>query len=134
MTKPPVTGFALGGFGIQFEITTLNEVKRAVSLGRIDQQGDAAEHALWLCYTLGAPHAWERVWIISDGEMGGDTHVVTGVAAVRTPNSAPTRDCPELPSEMRSVHFDTAVWLDSTAAQVDKALGIPSHSAGGWSA
>lgn len=134
MAKAPVSGFALGGFNVQFERTTLNDVKRAVSLGRVDQQGDAAEHALWLCYTLGAPQAWERIWIISNGEMGGDTHVVTGVTAVRTPNSAPTRDCPELPSAMRSVHFDTAVWLDSTTAQVDKALGTPSHIAGAWSA
>jgi hypothetical protein len=134
MTKPPVTGFALGGFSVQFERTKLNGVKRAVSLGRVDQQGDAAEHALWLCYTLGAPHAWERIWIISDGEMGGDTHVVTGVTAVRTPNSAPTRDCPELPSATRPVHFDTAVWLDSTTSQVDTALGRPSHIAGAWSA
>jgi hypothetical protein len=30
-----VTGFALGGFSVQFERTTLNEVKRAVSLGTL---------------------------------------------------------------------------------------------------
>ena len=70
----------LGAFRIQFEKTTLREVQQAASSGSIAQQGDAAGHILWICYTAVHGGAKERIWIISHGEMGGPDHAVTEIA------------------------------------------------------
>jgi hypothetical protein len=134
MPKAPTKGVSLGDFRIQFEATTLGEVQRAVSVGAVAQRGDAAEHALWLCYTVGDSGMPGRIWLISDGEMGGDAHVITGITVTRTADERPSPDCPALPSIMHQIHFDVPIWLGSEDAQIDAALGKPSHVQGAWKA
>jgi len=80
VTKEPTKGLTLGSFRIEFEKTTLTEVRTAASGGTVAQRGDAAEHILWLCYTSERPGAKERLWIISSGEMGGSEHDVTEIS------------------------------------------------------
>jgi hypothetical protein len=94
MKKEPTKGLDLGNFRIEFEKTTLSDVQRAVAAGTVNQAGDAAERSLWLCYSIVKHRIPERVWIISDGEMGGDTHVVTGITATRTGTAPSAEDCP----------------------------------------
>jgi hypothetical protein len=131
LDREPSKGIALGAFRVQFETTTLRDVQRAAFVGAIAQSGDAGEHMLWLCYTIKGPEVAERLWIISDGEMGGDTHAVTAIAARRLSRAAPTQGCPELPTAMQPVSLDANVWLGISDAQLEKELG-PSHSVGPW--
>lgn len=132
MKKAPTKGLDLGLIRIEFEKTTLGEVQQAVPEGAIDQAGDAAEHSLWLCYTLTNHRFPGRIWIISDGEMGGDTHVVTGITVTRTKNAHPTPHCPALPRKMQRTRFDVPIWLGSSDSDLTNTLGPPSHRAGAW--
>jgi hypothetical protein len=132
MKTEPTKGLDLGHFRIEFEKTTLSDVRRAVAAGAVDQAGDAAEHSLWLCYTIANHRVPARIWVISDGEMGGDSHVVTGIIATRTKNASPTPNCPALPRKMQHIRFDSPIWLGSTDAQVVSDLGQPSHVEGAW--
>jgi hypothetical protein len=134
MKQEPTKGVTLGHFRIEFERTTLADAERAVSFGTVGQKGDAGEHALWLCYTVHSPAPPGKIWIISDGEMGGATHVVTGITVARSVNATPSADCPALPPAMQPVHFDAPIWLNSTDAQIEAALGRPSHVQGTWRA
>ncbi len=134
MTKEPTKGVTLGDFRVDFEQTTLGDVRRVASVGTIAKKGDAGERALWLCYTVTGASTPARIWIISDGEMGGDTHVITGVTVARSVRDGPGPDCPALPATMQPIHFDAPIWLNSADAQVETALGRPSHVQGGWRA
>jgi hypothetical protein len=132
MRKEPTKGITLGAFRIEFEKTTLSEVQHAVKVGTIEQRGDAAEHILWLCYSITRSEGSERVWIISSGEMGGSEHAITEVAAQRRNSGNATSDCPSLPRAMQPASMDERVWLGSTEAELDRDFGPPSHSEGMW--
>ena len=45
----PTKGLNMGSFRVQFEKTTLDEVRRAALAGQISHKGDAAESTYWLC-------------------------------------------------------------------------------------
>ena len=51
MKRKPSTGLKMGTFRVRFESTTLDDVRRAASVGAIAHRGDAGESAYWLCYT-----------------------------------------------------------------------------------
>jgi hypothetical protein len=132
MSKEPTKGLTLGTFRIRFEATTLAEVQRAAHAGSIEQQGDAGEHILWLCYTGKHRGISERIWIISSGEMGGAEHAVTAITATALNRADPNSGCPFLPTTMQPVSLDTPLWLGSSDAEVEGVLGSPSHSDGPW--
>ncbi|MEN0652884.1 MULTISPECIES: hypothetical protein [Hyphobacterium] len=111
---PPATAM-LGEFEITFETTTLAEVA-AFAGGDVAHAGDAAASQYWLCYTL--PES--RVWVISNGEMGGTNHVVTGVAVVSDPSGAEFDGCPAAEFESLTV---SGVGLGSDAAALEAAFG-----------
>lgn len=130
LSKTPTTGISLGKLRIQFETSTLEQVRRTVHLGEIAHQGDAAGSVSWLCYTIFRPGKSERIWITS-GEMGGNT-VVTGTSAEILPRVAPMTNCPLLPKIFQPISLDVPVWLGSSAAELHQALGSPSHIGAGW--
>ncbi len=124
----PATHLMMGSFEVQFEKTTLGQVIRAAGSGEIEHQGDAAESIYWLCYT--APD--ERVWIISDGEMGGREHTVGKIVAQELGGAHATKDCPSLSSKLLPLHLDKSIWLGTTAEAATRDLGRPSHVEGSW--
>jgi len=131
MTKPS-TGMSLGAFRVEFEKTTLEEVRLAANSGTVAFQGHDGENISYLCYTIFSPSRSERVWIISDGEMGGSEQSITSVAAQRQKNYEPTPDCPALPKTLQPVSLDSKIWLGVTGSHLKK-LGSPSHRVGAWS-
>ena len=134
MNKEPNRFVELGSFRLYFEKTTLSEVQHALGVGAIAQSGDAGEHELWLCYTATHEGIRSRLWIISHGEMGGASHVVTRFAAAYLKAEPPTSDCPDLPTRMEPAGLDRAIWLLSSDEQLEKFVGTPSYKDNTWRA
>jgi hypothetical protein len=135
MEKEPTKGISLGAFRVLFETTTLNDVLRTVGAGQVarNSPNNVSEHILWLCYTALRNGIADRIWILSNAEMGGEAHLVTQVIAARAANDAVPTDCPSLPNKMQPVSLDIPVWIGSSDAEAKAALGAPSHRRGGWS-
>jgi hypothetical protein len=129
---PPSSGVRFGTLRVEFEKTTLGDVQTVVGEGTIANQGDAGDSVYWLCYTVAANGRAERIWIVSSGEMGGADHEVTGVSAQLSNVGHGTASCPALPSRFLPARIDHHLWLRSSARDVEKALGAPSHSALPW--
>ena len=111
---PPSTAM-LDDFTITFEQTTLAEVAEFAG-GDMSHAGEMATSQYWLCYTL----ADARVWVISNGEMGGTDHVVTGVAVAADPSGAEFDGCPAADFASMTVSGDG---LGSDAAALEAAFG-----------
>lgn len=127
LTKEPTGGIYLGSYGITFEKTTLDDVVRATALGSIAHKGDAGESVYWLCYTLSDQ---DRLWIISDGEMGGSEHAITGFTAQRLRGVELSSDCPVLPANFLHISLDADIWLGSSNRDLFRAFGPPSLTDG----
>ena len=128
----PVTRLTLGKFVARFEETTLGEVREAIGSGSIAHQGDAGESTYWLCYTVSSPQAAQRLWITS-GEMGGTRHTIGGVVAQELPaGTVPNAGCPVLSSTRTPLSLDGGVWIGGDLSLIEKVLGKPSASHGGW--
>ncbi len=134
MKHRPSTGLQMGTFRIQFEKTTLDEIRRSAAIGEIAHAGDAGESTYWLCYTnLGITQTeTERIWIAAHGEMGGREHYVTSVSAQLVPGSDATADCPALPKNLQPVSLDNQLWLGVSEGAVFSKLGAPSYKKDGW--
>jgi hypothetical protein len=135
LKKPPTKGITLGNFRITFEKTSLDDVVRAVGSGEIRHQGDDAGTSLyWICYSKLRKGYSDNIWLISDSEMGGTGHAVTGITAKRTTNSEASADCPELPMVFSDVSFDFRIDLGAREKSLESILGAPSHREGSWQA
>jgi hypothetical protein len=132
MKSPPTKGITLGKLSVAFEKTTLADVRDAAAIGTIDHQGDASENTYWLCYCHTAADIAYRIWIASNGEMGGAEHFVTLIAAQRVSDAKPTKDCPSLPTKLQPISLDAPIWIGTTDRDVERALGTPSHRQGKW--
>jgi hypothetical protein len=132
MHKEPNRFVYLGSFRIYFERTTLDEVLRAVGIGTIAQEGDGGEHQFWLCYTATHEGIRSRLWIISHGEMGGDSHVVTSFASALLDEESPTPACPDLPTKMEPAGLEPVIWLQSSDEELEKYIGTPSYKDDTW--
>ena len=130
--EKPTTGVRMGSLHVMFEKTTLDDVRKAALIGEISEKGDAAGNVLWLCYTNLTATPIERIWVSSNGEMGGPEHVVDGVSAQYLPNGHATRDCPVLPENLKPLSLDQNLWLNSTESEVLNKLGAASHTVGLW--
>jgi hypothetical protein len=133
LKQRPSTGLKMGSFFIEFEKTTLDDVRHAASAGTIAHDGDAGESVYWLCYTNLSPAQVERVWVIADGEMGGNEHAVTGVVAQVIPNGAATGDCPALPDRLTALSLGDGMWLGASKGAVVSGLGAPPFEKNRWS-
>lgn len=121
------SGATLGDYHLRFEETTLAQIQQTIKVNSgIAHQGDAGDSIYWLCYTLPAKHAGQRLWLIASGEMGGPEHSITELAVQRANGATPTADCPALPSRFQPVKLDNStVWPGQTQ---DEAL---LHNGGG---
>jgi hypothetical protein len=132
MKRIPSTGLQMGTLPVRFGKTTLDDVRRAASVGEIAHQGDAGESAYWLCYTsLGVTQA-ERIWVIAHGEMGGPEHYVTDISAELLPNGSATEDCPALPKNLKPLSLDNHLWIGASKGGATSKLGPPSFRKGAW--
>jgi hypothetical protein len=132
MKRKPSTGFRMGALRVRFEKTTLDDVRRAASVGEIAHRGDAGESAYWLCYTNLAPTQAERIWVVAHGEMGGPQHYVTNISAALLPNGSATADCPALPNNLKPLLLDNHLWLGASEGPAHAKLGSPSHQKNAW--
>lgn len=107
-----LSGAMLGNYHLRFEETTLAQVQQVVGVNSgIAHQGDAGESIYWLCYTIPGEHAGQRLWLIADGEMGGQEHDITELMVQGVSGAVPTSDCPALPSRFQPARFDNSpVW------------------------
>jgi hypothetical protein len=132
MKSAPSTGIRMGTLHVRFEEATLDDVVQGASLGQIAHQGEAGASMYWVCFTkVDNPQA-ERIWILSDGEMGGPRHQVTGIIAKRIPNGTPTAACPALPNKLKPLSLDQDLWLGASQETVASKLGMFSFQQGAW--
>lgn len=130
LKEAPSESLTLGTFVIQFEKTTLAQVMSEASIGTIAHQGDAGGSEYWLCYSQ--PSAGVRIWIISNSEMGGNEHAVTGVVAEQLKTVRSSKDCPALPVQLQPPSLANQLWLGTMDLEIQSVLGMPSHQAGAW--
>lgn len=128
----PLTEMTIGRLQLRFEETSLDDVRTAASVGTIAHQGDAGASIYWLCYTNLNSTSAERIWVVSDGEMGGDEHRVTGVIAQRLTRLHATDDCPSMPVNLVPLKLDSGIWLDTPPQTARTVLGAVSSRRGGW--
>lgn len=126
----PATGLRMGAIDIQFEKTTLARVAQAVGRGEIAQQGEAGASIYWLCYTLVEAKYSKRLWIISNGEMGGREHAVTQIAAEEIPAAVDAKDCPAFPDKLLPLSFGKDLRLGAEKSKALAILGRPSYQTG----
>jgi hypothetical protein len=132
MTRSPATGLHMGTLFVRFERTTLDDVRRAASVGAIVHRGDAGESAYWLCYTNTGAIPVERIWIMSHGEMGGSEHYVTDISAEALPDGGATGDCPALPNRLTPLSLANHVWIGTSQRRATSTLGAPSFRKAAW--
>jgi hypothetical protein len=132
LKEKPTHGISMGSLFVQFEKTTLDDVRRAASLGEISHQGDAGESIYWLCYTSLRSSPVERIWVIAHGEIGGSAHSVTSISAQIVPNGKATTDCPALPANLMPLSLDNNLWLNSAESDALKKFGSPSYQEKTW--
>jgi hypothetical protein len=132
LTTPPTSTVLLGSLKLEFERTTLTEIRKAVGVGEIGHRGDAGDSEYWLCYSISSRRRAERIWI-SSGELGGDEHVMDGfyVEPIQGTNKA-LRQCPALPVRFRPVSLENSLWLGANTAQLQARFGEPSARIDGW--
>ncbi len=125
----PLTSMRMGTFEVKFEETTLGAVINEVGVGSIQLTRETGESQYYLCYSL--PDQHQRIWLISNGEMGGPDHALTQVYAVST--IKPIRKnvaCPQIPSGFQSISMKFG-WLGTTHKKLLTSLGKPSGSKDG---
>jgi hypothetical protein len=132
LKSKPTTGFVMGSFRVQFEKTILDDVRQAATTGEISNQGEAGTSIYWLCYTNLNSNKAERIWIVSDGEMGGSEHYITSISAQLLPSGKATKDCPVLPKTLKPLSLNHNFWLNSSDSDLHKMFGKPSYRSRNW--
>jgi len=127
LSHPPVQKIVLGNLTLQWEKTSLQEVRNTIGVGVIRHRGDAGDSEGSLCYHT---RSSGRIWLIS-GEMHTDQliYIVSGKADAGSGKSA---DCPELPARFQPVSLNGALWIGTSANQLKKLFGPPSATKDGW--
>lgn len=130
LSSAPASSVALGAVVVQFDETTLSQALGQIGVGNISHRGDAAESVYWLCYSV--LERSERLWLLSSGEMGGEEHVIYGIAARASSVRVSTANCPELPRALRPLKLDSAIWLGAPVSDIRKRFGKPSLQQNSW--
>ena len=128
----PIAHLLMGQFVIFLEVTGLRNVRNIIGVGPMSFKGDGAEATSWVCYTLDSSLPHQRLWIMSNAEMGGSERLVDGVTARFEDRAAATPECPSLPKRFQPVSFDHGVWLGETQSSIRLAFGSPSKVVGQW--
>jgi hypothetical protein len=131
LSAPPTSKLVFGKLIIEFERTTLDEIKRAADVGVIQHRGDAGDSENWLCYSAPFREQSQRIWI-SSGELGGFRHTVSHLYVEVDSKEKQSDDCPELPAQLRPVSLDNVLWLGSSLERFKEVLGTPSAKNGAW--
>lgn len=132
LRQAPATRLALGPVRIRFGRTTLQDVLKAVGVGKLEHSGDAGDSRTWLCYVT-APHDGHvsRLWLVS-GEIDSGKYI-TGVSARRVSSGTrATASCPQLPASFDHIVLDNDVWLGVSKSELAGRLKEPSHVSGDW--
>jgi hypothetical protein len=129
---PPVATLRMGSLVVTLDGSKLPWVKRTIGRGVVSHAGDASESTYWLCYSLGAPGARQRMWLLSSGEFGGPEKTIYGVVAKAIERAVASPTCPELPAEFTPVALDLGLWLASGERDARAKLGHPSLAGGTW--
>jgi hypothetical protein len=124
----PADGLKMGALAIELEETTLDQVRIAVGVGAIAFYGETSESEYYLCYTDTTPKHAARIWLASNGEMGGSEHVVTRVSALHLQKGIATADCPALPNKLKPMALNNGLWLNSRLSTIKAKLGHPSYT------
>jgi hypothetical protein len=132
LERKPSTTLRMGTLRVRLEQTTLDDVRRAASAGKVAHRGDAGDSIYWLCYTGATREPAERIWIVSHGEMGGSAHYVTDISAEAISNGHATADCPALPKRLGAVSLANHLWLGASERAATMRLGTPSYQNGAW--
>ncbi len=123
----------LGSTRVELEKTTLQEVQDAIRGLTIRHVGDASESTFWLCYTLARHKYSQRVWVISDGEMGGANHLVTSILVSRLARTdSPNADCPQSPMGVGPATIGDNLVLGMSVLTLQKAFGATPRASEGW--
>ena len=76
------------------------------------------------CPNLGVTQT-EKIWVVADGEMGGNQRYVTNISAELLPNRLAAADCPALPNNLKPVSLDIHLWLGASIGGATLSLGHP---------
>jgi hypothetical protein len=132
LTSPPTSKIFLGKLAVEFEHTTLNEIKNSVGVGVVQHRGDAGGSEDWLCYTTSSRGRSERIWI-SSGELGGTEHVVDRFYVELDKQAGKgLMHCPKLPTQFRHVSLENSLWLGADIGQLKVLFGEPSARIDDW--
>jgi hypothetical protein len=130
LQSAPVSWVSFGPLVVRFDETTIPAVLRAVGVG-VQEQGAGSHDGLWVCYSMSSVS--QRIWLLSDPEMGGTEHTIHGVVAARAASYAASTGCPELPARFRPISLDAAgLWLGSDPLVAERLFGKPSLQRGAW--
>jgi hypothetical protein len=126
-------GISMGSFNVDLEKVSLGDVVTELLRGTVQHRGDAGASTYWLCYTVLRTNMKQRLWLISDGELGGTDHRITAVYATDLEKRVgATDDCPALPKQYAQLRFDNHLWLGASMSQIQKALGASPGASNGW--
>jgi hypothetical protein len=132
LRSKPVTRLLMGQFAVSLETTSLPNVQKTVGVGSVSFFGDGAEATSWLCYTLDNSVPHQRLWIMSNAEMGGPQKLVDGIVVQLAAGADSTSDCPSLPTRFQPLVFDHAILLGIREESVRSIFGSPSKILGHW--
>jgi hypothetical protein len=132
LKTPPVATLRMGSLVVALDRSTLPSVQRTIASGVMSHAGDASESTHWLCYSLGAPGARQRMWLLSSDELGGPEHTIYGVVAKAIDRAVASPTCPELPRQFNPVALDVGLWVASGEREARARLGRPSVADGPW--
>ena len=125
LRSPPAQGATFGRLRVRFDETPLQSVTSAFGVGQIAHRGDAGASMYWLCYTGQQPQPF-RVWLVSQGEMGGTDHRLTEIQVAAVPSASASAQCPGLPPKFQRASLVGGLWVGSTARAWRAHLGPPS--------
>jgi hypothetical protein len=74
----------------------------------------------------------QRLWFLSNSEMGGPEQFVDGIATQLADGITSSPDCPPLPQKFRPIAFDHAIWLGQDEKSVRSIFGSPSKISLQW--
>lgn len=126
--RPPVLRFRLGPVQGLLEKTTLGQLQRRLGGRIVRNNGDGAEGEYHLCYFLAAGGTPQVLRFLSNAEMGGTTHVITGIET-QTVTGKPA-GCSNPAKQVRAFSMDHGLRIGPAMAGTAKAFGKPSAATG----
>lgn len=116
----PVHAIGVGGLKVVLQKTRLKDIQKVYG-GTIQEQGDGADQANWLCYTTdGSGGPATNVWFIANA-LGGHEFVMIVAAELANPKK-PAADCEPASAEFVTPQFGVP-GLGSGTADIKSTLG-----------